>query len=221
MTVANGLMNNVDHRRSILTRPELPGAYNPAAHFLYTTGRVSKICRVAPRTVSKWIDSGKLQGYRLPGSQDRRVNGVELLKFMRAYGMIALIPTELLRADAARPVAILYPIAEIPRDVFGLHGFSPVEPKSEIELGAWVSQPINAQAIVVIGTGHGTAVALKTVVEVRRMAPRATVAVTYTLADIGEQGFLSLEVVQPRVPLIESSTPEQFCVAIARLITGE
>ena len=38
-----------------------------------TTGEVAKICNVAPRTVSKWFDSGQLQGYRIPGSKDRRI----------------------------------------------------------------------------------------------------------------------------------------------------
>ena len=40
---------------------------------VFTTGQVAKICKVAPRTVSKWFDSGRLKGYRIPGSQDRRI----------------------------------------------------------------------------------------------------------------------------------------------------
>src|SRR5262249_61528897 len=35
---------------------------------VFTTGQVAKICKVAPRTVSKWFDSGRLRGYRIPGS---------------------------------------------------------------------------------------------------------------------------------------------------------
>ena len=27
---------------------------------VFTTGQVAKICKVAPRTVSKWFDSGRL-----------------------------------------------------------------------------------------------------------------------------------------------------------------
>ena len=52
-----------------------------------TTGQVAKICNVAPRTVSKWFDSGQLRGYRIPGSKDRRIPVHELVRFMRAYGM--------------------------------------------------------------------------------------------------------------------------------------
>ena len=33
-----------------------------------TTGEVAEICKVAPRTVSKWFDSGELEGYRISGS---------------------------------------------------------------------------------------------------------------------------------------------------------
>ncbi|HYE63908.1 MAG TPA: response regulator [Phycisphaerales bacterium] len=52
-----------------------------------TTGEVAKICNVAPRTVSKWFDSGSLKGYRIPGSRDRRIPSAELIKFMRAHGI--------------------------------------------------------------------------------------------------------------------------------------
>src|SRR5215204_7253989 len=52
-----------------------------------TTGEVAKICNVAPRTVSKWFDSGTLKGYRIPGSRDRRIPSAELIKFMRAHGI--------------------------------------------------------------------------------------------------------------------------------------
>lgn len=52
-----------------------------------TTGQVAKICRVAPRTVSKWFDTGQLRGYRIPGSKDRRIPLAHLVRFMRAYGI--------------------------------------------------------------------------------------------------------------------------------------
>ncbi|MFG0283148.1 MAG: response regulator [Phycisphaerales bacterium JB039] len=52
-----------------------------------TTGEVAKLCNVAPRTVSKWFDSGALGGYRIPGSKDRRIPVGELMKFMKAHGI--------------------------------------------------------------------------------------------------------------------------------------
>jgi excisionase family DNA binding protein len=52
-----------------------------------TTGQVAKICKVAPRTVSKWFDSGRLKGYRIPGSQDRRIPREYLIKFLKEHGM--------------------------------------------------------------------------------------------------------------------------------------
>lgn len=53
----------------------------------YTTGDVARLVNVAPRTVSKWFDSGRLKGFRMPGSQDRRVPHEELCKFLRANGL--------------------------------------------------------------------------------------------------------------------------------------
>ncbi len=52
-----------------------------------TTGEVAKICNVAPRTVSKWFDSGQLRGYRIPGSKDRRIPLDQLVRFMQAHNM--------------------------------------------------------------------------------------------------------------------------------------
>ena len=52
-----------------------------------TTGEVAKICNVASRTVSKWFDSGQLQGYRIPGSKDRRIPVSHLLTFMREHSI--------------------------------------------------------------------------------------------------------------------------------------
>jgi len=52
-----------------------------------TTGDVAKICNVAPRTVSKWFDTGQLKGYRIPGSKDRRIPVNELIRFMKQNNM--------------------------------------------------------------------------------------------------------------------------------------
>jgi excisionase family DNA binding protein len=67
-----------------------------------TTGQVAEICNVAPRTVTKWFDSGQLKGYRIPGSRDRRIPSSELLRFMKAHG----IPTDGLEIGTLRILII-------------------------------------------------------------------------------------------------------------------
>lgn len=59
----------------------------PTQKDVLTTGQVARICNVAPRTVSKWFDTGQLRGYRIPGSKDRRIPLQALLRFMKAHGM--------------------------------------------------------------------------------------------------------------------------------------
>ena len=54
---------------------------------IFTTGQIAKICKVAPRTVSKWFDSGRLKGYRIPGSQDRRIPREDLVAFLTEHKM--------------------------------------------------------------------------------------------------------------------------------------
>lgn len=65
-----------------------------------STGQVGAICRVAPRTVSKWIDTGMLRGYRIPGSEDRRVTVTSLRKFLADNGMPAEWLDDYLRQQA-------------------------------------------------------------------------------------------------------------------------
>ncbi len=67
-----------------------------------TTGDVARICNVAPRTVSKWFDSGQLKGYRIPGSKDRRIPLNELVRFMKANNM----PTEALSVGKIRILVV-------------------------------------------------------------------------------------------------------------------
>jgi excisionase family DNA binding protein len=54
---------------------------------IFTTGQVARICKVAPRTVSKWFDSGRLRGYRIPGSQDRRIPRESLIRFLKEHNI--------------------------------------------------------------------------------------------------------------------------------------
>lgn len=54
---------------------------------IFSTGHVSALCGVAPRTVSKWIDSGRLEGYRIPESNDRRVFRGALVTFLMKHQM--------------------------------------------------------------------------------------------------------------------------------------
>ena len=71
-----------------------------------TTGQVAEICHVAPRTVSKWFDSGQLKGYRVPGSKDRRIPVKDLIRFMRSHGLpldaVDTGATRILLVDPAR-----------------------------------------------------------------------------------------------------------------------
>lgn len=79
-----------------------------ASRRILTSGEVAKIMCVAPRTVSKWYDSGRLRGWRLPGSLDRRFLAADVLAFAREAGMpeAAVLP---LRRLAARAVLLAGP----------------------------------------------------------------------------------------------------------------
>ncbi|MCE5279069.1 MAG: helix-turn-helix domain-containing protein [Planctomycetaceae bacterium] len=69
---------------------------------LLTTGDVARICHVAPRTVSKWFDTGKLRGFRIPLSRERRIPMENLIRFMHEYGL----PLTELRRGPCRVLAV-------------------------------------------------------------------------------------------------------------------
>jgi excisionase family DNA binding protein len=48
-----------------------------------TTGDVARLCRVTIHTVIKWYEQGRLDGYKLPGSRDRRFTRRAVASFMR------------------------------------------------------------------------------------------------------------------------------------------
>lgn len=69
---------------------------------VFKTGQVAKICKVTPRTVIKWFDSGRLKGYRIPNSNERRIPREYLIKFLKEHGMPIPIPDELGDDDLAK-----------------------------------------------------------------------------------------------------------------------
>jgi hypothetical protein len=56
-----------------------------------TTGQIAHVCDVAPRTASRWIDSGRLPGYLVPGSRARRVRLPDFVEFLVKNNMSGLL----------------------------------------------------------------------------------------------------------------------------------
>jgi excisionase family DNA binding protein len=52
-----------------------------------TTGEVAKLCHVTIRTVIKWFETGRLKGYKIPGSRDRRFARGDVIRFMHEHGI--------------------------------------------------------------------------------------------------------------------------------------
>jgi excisionase family DNA binding protein len=50
---------------------------------VYTTGEVASICKVSQQTVIRCFDSGRLKGFRVPGSRFRRIPRESLIQFMK------------------------------------------------------------------------------------------------------------------------------------------
>lgn len=50
---------------------------------LFTTGEAADICNISQQTIIRCFDSGRLGGFRIPGSRFRRIPRESLLKFMK------------------------------------------------------------------------------------------------------------------------------------------
>ena len=54
---------------------------------VFSTGEAAKILRVAPRTICKWFDAGRIWGYRFPDSRDLRIPRESLIRFLKENGI--------------------------------------------------------------------------------------------------------------------------------------
>ena len=73
-----------------------------ASKKIFTTGEAAQICKVSQQTIIRCFDSGRLNGFRVPGSKFRRIPRDELLRFMRTND----IPTSLLESGPKRVLVV-------------------------------------------------------------------------------------------------------------------
>ncbi len=50
---------------------------------VFTTGEAADICKVSQQTIIRCFDSGRLKGFRVPGSRFRRIPREALIQFMK------------------------------------------------------------------------------------------------------------------------------------------
>ena len=78
------------------------GAEDWVGKQVFTTGEAAEICKVSQQTIIRCFDSGRLQGFRVPGSKFRRIPRAELLRFMKAND----IPTDVLESTRKRILVV-------------------------------------------------------------------------------------------------------------------
>ncbi len=54
---------------------------------IFTTGEAAEVCKVSQQTIIRCFDSGRLSGFRVPGSKFRRIPRDELVRFMQQNGI--------------------------------------------------------------------------------------------------------------------------------------
>ena len=56
---------------------------------VYSTGDAAQLCKLSQQTIIRCFDSGRLKGFRVPGSRFRRIPRDELIRFMRENDILA------------------------------------------------------------------------------------------------------------------------------------
>lgn len=54
---------------------------------VFTTGEAADVCKVSQQTIIRCFDSGRLKGFRVPGSRFRRIPREALIAFMKDNGI--------------------------------------------------------------------------------------------------------------------------------------
>ncbi len=100
--------------------PESTSAESWRAKKVFTTGEAASVCKVSQQTIIRCFDSGRLNGFRVPGSKFRRIPRDELLRFMRANG----IPTDAVEGNRRRVLVVDddEQIVELFQDLLGEDG---------------------------------------------------------------------------------------------------
>lgn len=75
---------------------------NWSAKRTFTTGEAAAVCKVSQQTIIRCFDSGRLTGFRVPGSKFRRIPRDELIRFMKANS----IPVEILEGGKKRILVV-------------------------------------------------------------------------------------------------------------------
>ena len=70
---------------------------------LFTTGEAADICNISQQTIIRCFDSGRLDGFRIPGSRFRRIPRENLIKFMKDNG----IPLDNLNVEKNGKIKVL------------------------------------------------------------------------------------------------------------------
>ena len=84
---------------------------------IFTTGEAAQVCKVSQQTIIRCFDSGRLTGFRVPGSKFRRIPREELIRFMKANE----IPLDALEGATRRILCVDDDpkIVELFRDILG------------------------------------------------------------------------------------------------------
>lgn len=75
---------------------------------IFTTGQVARVLSVNINTVIKWFDERRLDGFRLPRSNERRIYRESVQRFMREHGISASLLDEFdteIRAQRGLPAS--------------------------------------------------------------------------------------------------------------------
>jgi len=192
----------VESRENLIQFGQAKAAMSDSS--VLTSGAFAAVCRVAPRTVQKWVDAGKIPGaYSLPMSDDRRIPLSSAVDFMIEYRMTFLIPPGWRNAVLVSRQAVAdADMLDLFRRVCGVHDYNLVVVEDGFE--AMVALQGIEPFVVVIEPSAGREFVVKFRRAVRRLKLR-----TATAAFLPLDGFDSEDQFQQSYP-VDKVLPHAF-----------
>lgn len=135
-----------------------------------STMQIARYTGVCMHTVTKWIDSGLLKGFRVPGSPRRRVLPADFVRFLHAHGLP--VPRELTPTPA-----LAFALATSPAEEAALAAAFPgvVVAADPFHFGS-VLEAVAGVGLALLGDAEGLGLARQAMASVLSRNPGAAVA---------------------------------------------
>lgn len=187
----------------------------PNDNQILTSGQAARMLQVAPRTLNKQMDAGKIKGFRLPtiseehGDGDRRFYLDDVLRYMHSIGMRVDPRLD----DSADVVAFAAPVKHDKIQTF----------TDSLEFGVYLGSSYRCK-VAIVGTEYGTQTMRQCIDLIKKHQPTATIAAVFhesEYIEFEESSNTDLKFILPHDTMNVIETAKAYIRPNERLLEAE